>query len=287
VSAVQLPLADRRLTVDGTEIGWGVAGSGEHTMVLVHGHQAHHGWWHAVIDRLADRWRFVVLDLSGHGSSGHRDGYSARDWTREIHAVARADGAERPLLVGHSMGGRVALVSGAPAPELFRGVVMLDSVLRLRASDGTEPVFPWIADRSARLHPEREQLLSRFRLRPEQPPVPGPLIDAVADYSMERVPDGWRWRHDQRGIPGVPDAEVVPLLRSSRVALHYVKAGASEVTSWSQLNALAEDPPPGGVTLWEVPEAHHHLVLDAPDATARVLDAIGRRTFRVPLEAGA
>ena len=64
--------------------------------------------------RFAAEFRVLAVDLSGHGDSGHRDGYSLEQWTDEVMAVAEAGGIDgRPVVIGHSMGGFVTIATAA------------------------------------------------------------------------------------------------------------------------------------------------------------------------------
>src|SRR5262245_41176686 len=81
---------------------------------LVHGGAAHAHWWDHVAPLLAGDCGVIALDLSGHGDSGRRDHYPTETWAREIVAVAEDGGIEGPpLVIGHSMGGWVAITAAA------------------------------------------------------------------------------------------------------------------------------------------------------------------------------
>src|SRR3954466_9403501 len=102
----------RDVEVDGTRVhyrAWGPAGAPG--LVLVHGGAAHSGWWDHVAPLLSSH-RVVALDLSGHGDSGRREIYDMRQWAREIVTVTEAEALDRPVVVGHSMGGWVAGTGG-------------------------------------------------------------------------------------------------------------------------------------------------------------------------------
>ncbi|OMQ14825.1 alpha/beta hydrolase, partial [Modestobacter sp. VKM Ac-2676] len=58
----------------------------------------------------------VALDLTGHGDSDHRTDYDPLVWAREVVAVAAATGLDRPVVIGHSMGGWVAVTAGVEHP---------------------------------------------------------------------------------------------------------------------------------------------------------------------------
>src|SRR5215218_11469332 len=89
---------------------WGPVGAPG--VVLVHGGAAHSGWWDHVAPLLTGH-RVVALDLTGHGDSDRRASYPMHHWADEVVAVADAAGLARPVVVGHSMGGWVAVTTGA------------------------------------------------------------------------------------------------------------------------------------------------------------------------------
>ncbi len=93
--AVAVPYHRRQVEVDGCAVhylAWGERG--RRGLVFVHGGGAHAHWWTHVAATFAGEFRVVAIDLSGHGDSGHRDGYDLEQWTDEVVAVA-ADGRHR------------------------------------------------------------------------------------------------------------------------------------------------------------------------------------------------
>jgi len=74
-----------------------------------------------------ERPRSFAPDLRGHGHSPKpAAGYAVTDYVSDLLAACDALGLDRPHLVGHSMGGRVALVAAARYPERFRSVAIVD-----------------------------------------------------------------------------------------------------------------------------------------------------------------
>lgn len=116
-------------TPDGTTIAYDVHGEGESTVVLVHGITESRGSWDPIVERLAADQRVVALDLRGHGESGTADDYGLAAMGSDVLAVVTATGAERPHLVGHSLGGAVVSAVGAALP--VGSVVDVDQSLRL------------------------------------------------------------------------------------------------------------------------------------------------------------
>jgi len=96
---------------DGTRLRLGQHGSGEEHVLIVGGLAEHLGRYEHVVAALADAgWRVTVLEPRGHGESGGARGHVQRweDYLRDFETAAEAIG--RPhYLVGHSMGGQIAL----------------------------------------------------------------------------------------------------------------------------------------------------------------------------------
>lgn len=254
--------------VAGAAVRYAVFGDADRTLVMVHGYQAQHMWWHAVVERLRPSWRVVLLDLTGHGDSAHRLAYDPLTWVDEVLAVAQAVGGERPVLVGHSMGGRVALAAGANRPELVAGVLMLDSAMRL----GPGPTFPWVPDRAPRLFARRRDAIERFALKPGQP-VPPDLLAPVAEYAVRPVGSAWTWKHDQRGLPAISNQTAADALARITVPVHYVRAELSELTA-DAADTLELLDPEGHLTMHTAPGCHHHLPIEAPTVVADIVDRL-------------
>jgi pimeloyl-ACP methyl ester carboxylesterase len=102
-----------------------VAGRGEPTLVLIHGFGDHLMTWRAVLDRLAGRHKVVAFDLPGFGVSEKPAGqYTLDAMTDRVRAfLGRLQG---PLiLVGHSMGGEIALNVALSAPDRIEALVLI------------------------------------------------------------------------------------------------------------------------------------------------------------------
>lgn len=118
---------------DGTTISYDESGSGD-PVILVHGITESSVSWAPVAERLSSTNRVITLDLRGHGDSGTADRYDLEAMAGDVAAVAMASGAERPHLVGHSLGGAVVSAVGAALP--VSSVVNVDQSLQLGAFKG-------------------------------------------------------------------------------------------------------------------------------------------------------
>lgn len=129
-------------TDDGVTVSYDVTGSGP-DVVFVHGITDDRTAWSPIVERLSGAHRCVTLDLRGHGESGDADDYGALAMAGDVTAVMSAAGCERPLLVGHSLGGMV--VTAVALGAAVRGVINVDQALRL--SDfkvALDPIAPML-----------------------------------------------------------------------------------------------------------------------------------------------
>lgn len=96
-------------------------------IVLIHGYTGSIRWWDRVIPRLARRHRVVAVDLLGHGGSDKpRDDYSIPNQARLVARALGARGVSQAAVVGHSMGGSVAVALAADHPKAVGRLLVLD-----------------------------------------------------------------------------------------------------------------------------------------------------------------
>jgi esterase len=123
---------------------WGDPGAPP--VLLLHGgNQSSHSW-DLVSLHLADRYHVYALDQRGHGDT---------EWSRELDYTMNAMSAdalafiadqalEQPIVIGHSMGGRVTLSTAVRAPDFARALVVVDVGPEL-SPEGTKVVGDFIA----------------------------------------------------------------------------------------------------------------------------------------------
>ena len=188
------PPARSRSTARRSPIAPGAAESAS-AIVLVHGGAAHARWWDHIGPLLAHDRRVVALDLSGHGDSGRREHYSLDGWAHEVLAVARAAGSTGPpIIVGHSMGGFVALRAAGLFGADLEGIVVIDSPVQ-DVTPEEQAAREARAFGPLRVYPTREAAIARFHPMPDQPTLPY-VLEHVASTSVRAVDGGWSWKFD-------------------------------------------------------------------------------------------
>jgi pimeloyl-ACP methyl ester carboxylesterase len=98
-------------------------------LLFIHGLTFDRSTWDPVVERLADRFTCVAVDLPGHGGSGGSP-QVLDDVALALHHLLGELGIEPPVVVGHSMGGAVAAICAAH--HRVRGLVLVDSAPYVR-----------------------------------------------------------------------------------------------------------------------------------------------------------
>ena len=164
-------------------------------LVLVHGGAAHARWWDHIAPLLALGRRVVAIDLSGHGDSGPREKYTLDGWADEVMAVAADAGiTDPPIVIGHSMGGFVALRTAGLYGAQLAGIVVIDSPVQ-EITPEQQAARDARAFGPKRVYPTAAAAISRFRPVPDQPVLPY-IREHVAETSIRAVPGGWSWKFD-------------------------------------------------------------------------------------------
>jgi len=122
-------------SADGVEIEYETHGDGPVALVFVHGWMCDRAHWRGQIETFSADHTVVTLDLAGHGKSGDgRDEWTFDRFGADVRAVVEALDLPRVILVGHSMGGPVALAAASRMPERVLGVVGVDTLHNVEAT---------------------------------------------------------------------------------------------------------------------------------------------------------
>jgi pimeloyl-ACP methyl ester carboxylesterase len=247
----------REVQVEGAAVHYRVWGdAGAPGLVLVHGGAAHSGWWDHVAPLLTSH-RVVALDLTGHGDSGRREVYDMHQWAREVVAVAAVEGLERPVVVGHSMGGWVAVTTGVEHGEAVSAVAYVDSPL-----NDQPPEEARLAERRRprRVYPTAEAAMTRFRTLPPQDVVLPYVREHVARQSLRAVEGGWTWKFDPSFFGRrLLLRDLLPSL-ACPVALFRCEHGLVSPEMAAEMTRLV----PGHLPVVDLPDTGHHPMLDRP-----------------------
>lgn len=148
-------ISKTQVGLHGTDVVYRHGGAGDETLLLVHGIAGSSRVWRHVMPDLARGHRVIAPDLPGHGlSSKGRGDYSLGAFAAVLRDLLLELDIDRVTVVGHSLGGGVALQLAYQHPELVGRVALLSSgglgpevgwLLRLLAAPGAELVLPVLA----------------------------------------------------------------------------------------------------------------------------------------------
>ncbi|MBA4378818.1 MAG: alpha/beta hydrolase [Gemmatimonas sp.] len=114
---------------DGVPIAYEVCGTGEPTLVFVHGWSCDARYWRAQVPQFSMHHRVITLDLAGHGHSGAaRERFTMASFGQDVLAVVEASGSRSVILIGHSMGGSVIAEAARLMPDLVVGLIGVDTL---------------------------------------------------------------------------------------------------------------------------------------------------------------
>lgn len=235
-------------------------------VILLHGNTACAEWW-SFIAPLLGEFRVIAISLSGHGNSGHRAAYDTAIFASDVLAVADAlcGPAQAFGLVAHSAGGAVASQLALAHPARVGRILFLDS----QFLPGPARYADYVP-KPHKTYPDYHSARARFIFVPEQPVANGFIADWIASQSIRPVAGGYSWKFDTR-LRGVFGARLNgPDLRAIACPVTYLRGALSVTVPAGDLPKLAALLP-DGARMGEIPEAHHHVMLDQPLAVVMAI----------------
>lgn len=239
-------------------------GSGDCTVVLLHGLGATAAVWSGVREVLQERggMRWVVADLGGHGGSDWQPLYSVGQLAAQLAQTIPPEPA--PLIVGHSLGTYVglALASG------WFGV-------RVRAVLGIGPKIAWpdtdlkaardFAARPVRCYATEDEAVDRYRrvsgLSEELAPGRAALARGVL-----HTPGGWRLAQDP-GTFAVAGAAFASLAAAANAPVVLARGERDPMVSLEELRAHARQ-------AYDIPGAGHNVHVEDPRAVLGLIEPL-------------
>ncbi len=245
-------------SADGSPLLYGAAGQGDLTVVFIHCWTCNHEFWRPQIDHFSRSHRVVWLDLAGHGLSGsERKDYTMEKFGEDVAAVVNQVGGDRIILVGHSMGGPVAIEAAKRLGDRVVGVVGVDTFYTPFQWPKTEAeIEKFVQPFKKDFHGTSEGMV-RSMFTPEADPAVVDWVLAQMSASDEKMGQSaiysiFRW--SAKNVPGT--------LKQYAGKLHNINGAPT-----GKETALDES-----VTL--VPQVGHFVAQVKPDEFNRILEGI-------------
>ncbi len=115
-----------KIAINSEELAYIEEGKGTKTLIFIHGLSSNLEAWKKNISGLEDSYRCIALDLPGYGkSSKNNTEYSLEEYAAIIKKFAEEKQLKNPVLVGHSMGGQIAVHAVLKYPEYFEKLILV------------------------------------------------------------------------------------------------------------------------------------------------------------------
>lgn len=273
--AIAIEPESRTITVEGTQVHylrWG--DRSKPGLLLVHGNGAHARWWSFIAPFLAREYSVAAIDVSGMGDSGWRETYSLEVFAEEQIAVCEDAGffknEEPPIIVGHSFGGFITILTGALYGERLAGTVIVDSPVNPPERPGGPPSREFCPHR---VYPTIDEAMGRFRLAPPQPCENRYILDYIARHSLKQVDGGWTWKFDPAIWQRFDIGDMSARLAATRCRIAIMR-GEFSVLLPPEIGDYMSGLLGRSAPLIEIPQARHHIMLDQPLAFVSALRAL-------------
>jgi pimeloyl-ACP methyl ester carboxylesterase len=117
-----------QLDHEGVALSYDERGRGEPPALLIHAWGADRSFMAPLFTHLSTSRRTVAVDLRGHGASGKPEGdYTMEIFVGDLRWLCDRLSLRKPIVIGHSLGGMIALALAASVPGLASAVVLLDA----------------------------------------------------------------------------------------------------------------------------------------------------------------
>ena len=268
--------SSHRVDVEGCSIHflrWGPTEGTLPGILFLHGGGAHARWWSFIAPFFDNDRPVAALDFSGMGDSGRRTEYGSHVHVPEISAVIEAAGlGDGAIIVGHSFGAYMSLCHAARHGAQLGGAVIIDAAIRPGTEDRDQPRAAY--DRPKRHYPDKLDILSRFRLAPEQPCENHYLLDHVAEHSVIREAEGWTWKFDVAARGAAHFQEPLGAYLRDMPCHKALIYGSESAFMTPGVVAYMKTLLGPNSPVIAVPTAHHHLTVEQPIAFNVALQGI-------------
>lgn len=224
-------------------------------LILIHGAGGSFLSWHPRLRRLEEETVYT-LDLPGHGNSEGAGRQSMQDYADDVWQFIVENQIQKPILVGHSMGGAIVLTLGLQHAEQLTGLALLGTGAKLRVS-------PLILEKAkdSNTFSEAVQLVNEYSFNPD---APKDLMRLSTEAMLKLNPQ--TLLGDFLACNSFDATENLNAIQIPTLIL----CGTLDVmTSPKFSKSLAEQIPQSQLHLLE--KTGHMLMLEQPDAVANLL----------------
>ncbi len=253
------------------------------TFVFVHGNRDHCHSWDLLLgsfDELGFTMPHVVaLDLRGHGDSGwvgRERGYRHEDFVLDMVGLLRHLEKDAVTLVGHSLGGSMAIIFAGALPEKVNRLVVIEAA---GPHGRTEKEAPELFGRWAK-DDGSDTILTYYAtvgqaaaaIRRRFPLIPNRAAMHMAEHGTRLTSHGWAWKYDPRArnpsYSSFSETQIkafIERIDCPTLLVYGAESGYRESPRYSRVDHFRNK------TLVEIPGTGHHVQQEKPDELAATL----------------
>jgi pimeloyl-ACP methyl ester carboxylesterase len=245
------------------ELSYRTLGGEGAPVIILHGLFGSAQNWTGMGRRLASQGTVHALDLRNHGDSPHAPTHSLSDCVEDLHEWVTAHGQGPVQLIGHSMGGQVAMGFAAALPDLVSGIAVVDIAPRPYPTDHEMELRALRTDiRECRTRAELDALLS--------PLLPDPGVRQFILTNAVREGEGFRWRLNVEALAAnTVSSDFADFAGRYNGAALLVACGRSAYVEEEDRALMRRYFP--AVQVETIPEADHWPHVSAPAALEKIL----------------
>ena len=233
-------------------------------LFFIHGFSANAHWWDFIAPAFIEDYCVVAIDLSGSGDSEHRDFYSQEMYAKEIKSVCDVMNWKSADFIAHSMGGSISLNATSIYPEIFKSLLLLDSIVVLPPDKVRNYSSNRSMIRADFIYEDETSAIESFRLIPPQPCKNDYLLNHIAINSYKKTEEGWLLKSDGKMMKTYQSKDLTDTLMAIQCPIYIVYGLMSQIFTQEILDytVYVGNIPPERVV--GVPGTMHHLFVDDP-----------------------
>lgn len=248
-------------------------------LILVHGFASSSYTWHAVVEKLSQSFRVIVIDMKGFGASDRPEGdYNRNAFAEQIKSTMDALNIRQAHLAGNSMGGKAVLTFALKYPDRTQRLALIDASAYPRdTSDGRPFVLRLL--RVPGVARSMSALLTEGRVRSYLETAyfsPSAVTqETVETYHRNlTAQDAFRAPLELAGIQATdfPSPEEIQTLKTKTLILWGREDGWIPVANAERLHNDIK-----GADLFILPDCGHVPQEEKPDLTASILESFFKR----------
>lgn len=247
------------------ELAYKVFGGGK-PLIILHGIFGSSDNWVTVGKKLAESFRVFIPDQRNHGDSFHSDDFNYDAMAEDLLAFIKQHHIEKPVIIGHSMGGKTAMRFAVDHPALFDKMVIVDIGPKAYPAPHQSliSVMTSLNTNSIGTRMEADEQLQKH--------IPDPRVRQFLLKNLKRTGNGYKWKINLSVIAKNIDRMGEGFQRNAYTdkPILFIRGGNSDYILDQDIISIASLFPNSNVIT--IPDAGHWVHADKPDEFIRAVE---------------